>query len=160
MPDAEGLIMGKGRKGRSDGFVLDSSVTVAWCFPDERAPYPQAVLDSLAATRAFVPSLWPLEVGNSLLVGERRQRSTQADTTHWLGFLNSLPILVDDETTSRAWDETLHLARSQELSVYDAAYLELALRRAVPLASLDERLKAAAAVVGVAEYTPRTRRKK
>jgi predicted nucleic acid-binding protein len=152
--------MSKARKVKDDAFVLDGSVAVAWCFPDEQAPYPQAVLDSLATTRAFVPSLWPLEVGNSLLVGERRRRSTQADTTHWLGFLALLPITVDDETTIRAWQDTLSQARAQELSVYDAAYLELAMRRGLPLASLDERLKAAALAVGVAEYTPRGSRKK
>jgi predicted nucleic acid-binding protein len=154
------MTMSKARNPKRNAFVLDGSVAVAWCFPDEQAPYPQAVLDSLAAARALVPSLWPLEVGNSLLVGERRRRSTQADTTHWLGFLNSLPISIDDETPSRAWQETLSLARAQNLSVYDAAYLELALRRDLPLASLDERLKAAAVVLGVREYTPRGGRKR
>jgi predicted nucleic acid-binding protein len=146
--------MSTAKKARVEAFVLDCSVTVAWCFPDERAPYPQAVLNSLAKARAFVPTLWPLEVGNVLMLGERRGRSTQADTTRWIAFLNPLPIAVDDETTARAWSEVLHFARRYNLSTYDAAYLELAMRRALPLATLDTRLKAAAAAAGVAEYTP------
>ena len=129
-------------------------MALAWCFPDEKAPYPQAVLDSLARAQAVVPSLWHLEVGNSLLVGERRQRSTQADTATWLAFLRSLPITVDDETATRAWNDVLSLARAHNLSTYDAAYLELALRRGLPLATLDDKLKIAAAAVGVAGHTP------
>jgi predicted nucleic acid-binding protein len=112
------------------------------------------VLDSLAETPAIVPALWHLEVGNALLMGERRKRSTNADTTRWLSLLSTLPIVVDDETMTRAWNDTLALARAHKLSVYDAAYLELALRRSLPLASLDANLKAAATVVGVTEYQP------
>jgi len=129
--------------------VLDCSVTLAWCFPDEKAPYPQGVLDALAVAEALVPTLWSLEVANSLLVGERRKRSTLADTVAWIGFLSALPIRVDDETTLRAWADTLHLARTQNLSSYDATYLELAMRRNLPLATLDDKLKKAAAASGV-----------
>jgi predicted nucleic acid-binding protein len=99
-----------------------------------------------------VPTLWPLEVANALLVGARRQRTTTAKVTQFLTLLRSLPITVDDETTGRAWQETLHLARAHNLSVYDAAYLELAVRRARPLASLDRRMRAAAAALGVTLY--------
>ncbi|HVC98334.1 MAG TPA: type II toxin-antitoxin system VapC family toxin [Pirellulales bacterium] len=141
-------VTGQGR------LVLDCSIAVAWCFPDEKAPYPQAVLDSLEAVEAVVPSLWPLEVANALLVGERRKRSTQADTTAWLEFLKELPIVIDDETAARAPTDTLNLARAQNLSSYDAAYLELALRLGAPLATLDDKLKAAAAVVGVKAFAP------
>jgi predicted nucleic acid-binding protein len=142
------------RKKKLDAFVLDGSLAVAWCFPDEQAPYAQAVLDALASTTAFVPSLWHLEVANALLMGERRKRSTEADTARWLAFLTPLPITVDDETPTRAWGDVLRLARAHTLSAYDAAYLELALRRGLPLATLDGKLKAAAAAAGVVEYTP------
>jgi len=145
--------MGK-KKERASAFVLEGSITLAWCFPHEKAPYPQAVLDSLASASALVPSLWHLEVANALLVGERRKRSTEADTVNWLGFLSALPITVDDETAARSWSDVLHLARAHHLSAYDAAYLELALRRGLPLASLDDKLKAAAAAIGVAAYKP------
>src|SRR5437667_309718 len=95
----------KGKKTKSQPFVLDGSLALAWCFPDEKAPYPQAVLDSLADTQAFVPSLWHLEVANALLMGERRKRCTPADTQKWLSFLSLLPITVDEETMARAWND-------------------------------------------------------
>src|SRR5436853_124139 len=138
----------------TEGFVLDCSVSLAWCFPDEHAPYPQSVLDSLATTAAAVPSLWFLEVANALLVGERRGRCTTADVATWLNFLAALPIHTDPETTARAWADTLQLARTHNLTAYDASYLELALRRGLPLAALDGKLKKAAPLAGVALYTP------
>jgi predicted nucleic acid-binding protein len=146
--------MAKTKKAMAHAFVLDGSVALAWCFPDEKAPYPQSVLDSLALAQAFVPSLWHLEMGNCLLVGERRKRSSQADTVNWIAFLNSLPITLDDQTITRALSDILNLARAHNLSVYDAAYLDLAIRLGLPLASLDEPLKAAAKAVGVPEYKP------
>ncbi len=108
--------------------------------------------DALASKRAVVPDLWHVEVANALLVGERRKRSTQANTVTWLGFLASLPIAVDEETKVRAFGNTVSLARTHELSAYDAAYLELAIRRGLPLATLDDKLKAAAQAVGVPLY--------
>ncbi|MEX2559683.1 MAG: type II toxin-antitoxin system VapC family toxin, partial [Pirellulales bacterium] len=135
-------------------FVLDCSTALAWCFPDEKAKYPQAVLDSLDAAQAIVPTIWPLEIANTLLEGERRQRSTQVDTTAWLALLGALGIIIDDQTSGRAWTDTLTLARTHKLSSYDAAYLELAVRLHAPLATLDGKLKGATAKVGVALYAP------
>jgi predicted nucleic acid-binding protein len=103
---------------------------------------------------AVVPVLWPLEVANVLVLGERRRRSTVADATRWLRFLQQLPIRVDDLVVARAWTDILQVARSYDLSVYDACYLELALRLGLPLASVDDQLKAAAAAAGVAEFIP------
>lgn len=135
-------------KAPKDGLVIDSSISIAWCFPDEQDDYSQAVLDALASTQAVVPYLWHLEVANTLLVGERRKRSTQANTVAWLGFLAALPIAVDEETKLHAFGGTLNLARDHNLSAYEAAYLELAMRRGLPLATLDDKLKGAAAAVG------------
>ena len=135
-------------------FVVDSSLALAWCFPDEQAPYPQSVLDSLADVQAFVPELWHLEMANALLVGERRRRCTQADVTRWLAYLEALPINVDEETSARAWSDILDLARTHKLSSYDPAYLELALRLDLPLASLDDQLKAATTAAGASLCTP------
>jgi predicted nucleic acid-binding protein len=135
-------------------FVLDNSVTMVWGFDDEADPYAEDLLDLMPAARAYVPTLWPLEVANALLVGERRRRITPADASMFLSLLRTFPITVDDETTTRAWSETLNLARSQALSVYDAAYLELAMRRGLPIATLDDKLKAAATAVGVSLYAP------
>jgi predicted nucleic acid-binding protein len=135
-------------------FVLDCSLTVAWFFEDEMNRYAQAVEDSLASAAAVVPGLWPLEVANALLAGERRSRATEAKVTTFLRLLAALPIALDDDTASRAWQHSLHLARSHRLSVYDAAYLELALRQGLPLATLDDRLAAAATAAGVPAYKP------
>ena len=93
--------------------------------------------------------MWPLEIANTIVIGERRQRSTPAQAAAWLGLLAALPITVDAETTARAWSDTINIARAHNLSAYDASYLELAMRRALPIASLDGRLNAAAAGVGV-----------
>ncbi len=135
-------------------FILDCSVTMAWYFKDEANAYANAVRRSLSRTRAVVPALWPLEVANILVLGERRRRSTEAEASKWLRYLQLLPIRVDEETAARAWSDILHIARSYDLSVYDAAYLELAIRLGLPLASLDDRLKATAVSAGLAGYKP------
>jgi predicted nucleic acid-binding protein len=142
------------RKKRATEFVLDCSVTMAWYFKDEADAYANAVRKSLGQANAIVPSLWPIEVANILAVAERRRRSTEAEATKWLRYLQVLPIRVDDETAARAWFDVLRVARMYGLSAYDAAYLELALRLGVPLASLDDELKATAASAGVAEFRP------
>lgn len=137
---------------RQKEFVLDGSVTMSWYFADESNAYADAVLTALETGRAVVPSLWALEVANTVLVGERRKRSTEAQAAVWLGILETLAIEVDGETASHAWGGTLALARSHNLSAYDATYLELALRRGLPLATLDATLKSAAQAVGVSLY--------
>lgn len=139
-------------KAPEGGLVIDSSIAIAWCFPDENDDYSRSVLDALETEPAFVPDLWHLEVANTLLVGERRKRSTQADTVAWMSFLAELPITVDEETKTHAFRDTVNLGRSQHLSAYDAAYLELAMRRGLPLATLDDKLKTAAQAVGVPLY--------
>jgi predicted nucleic acid-binding protein len=142
---------GSARKSR-EGFVLDNSIVMAWSFEDETDEYAEAVLDRLAIARAVVPALWPLEVANALLMGERRKRSTEAETIKWTGILKSLPIVIDGETNAHAWSDTLSLARGHNLTAYDAAYLELAIRRGLPLATIDGKLKFAAETVGVALF--------
>jgi predicted nucleic acid-binding protein len=136
----------------TDAFVLDGSVTMVWGFEDEADEYAEAILERMPDLQAHVPSLWPLEVANALLVGERRRRITPADTARFLAILGSFPILVDDETVAHAWADTTHLARAHNLSSYDTAYLELAIRLGLPLAALDGKLKAAATTVGVPLY--------
>src|SRR3954447_3585719 len=125
-------------------FVLDGSVVLAWYFADESDPFADAVAASLAGATAVVPSLFHLEIANILVVGERRKRSTEAQATAFLASLVALPIVVDDQTGTRAWSNTIALARAHGLSAYDAAYLELAVRESIPIATLDDRLKAAA----------------
>jgi predicted nucleic acid-binding protein len=131
-------------------FVLDCSIAMAWCFDDENDCLAESVLTSLLTSEGLVPAIWPLEVANVLLVGERRGRLKRADTHRFIGYLRALPIVVDEETTQRALNDILSLARQCKLSAYDAAYLELAMRKAIPLATLDERIKAVAKNSGVA----------
>ncbi len=130
-------------------FVLDCSVTMAWIFPDEATEATNQLRDSLVERRAFVPSLWPVEVGNVLLVATRRNRIRVDDCWEIRAGLEALPIEIDPVTTSRAWGASLELARTHQLSVYDAMYLELAMRLQLPLATLDRALHDAARTVGV-----------
>jgi predicted nucleic acid-binding protein len=137
-----------------DRFVLDGSVTLAWLFLDEQDSYADAIIAKLPNLEMLVPRLWHLEIANVLLVGERRKRCSQADTAKWLSYLAALPIVVDDSTEVRAWSDTVALARQHGLSAYDAAYLEIALREGVSIATLDAPLGAAAKAAGVAIYRP------
>src|SRR3954453_9778770 len=134
-------------------FVLDGSVTMAWYFKDEMNDYANAVRAGMDQSQAVVPSLWSLEVANTVVMGEGRNRSPPPQAATWLGFLSVLPIVVDGETTARAWGDTLGLARAHNFSAYDAAYLELAMRRGLPLATLDDKLQAPAAAVGVSLFS-------
>ncbi len=133
-------------------FVLDCSMTMAWCFEDEAHPRADAVLAALADGEAVVPNLWPLEVANVLATCERRERITAARSSQFLGMIGGLPITIDDQTARHALQQTLALARTLRLSAYDAAYLELALREACPLASLRGPLNDAAAALGIAAF--------
>ena len=130
-------------------FVLDCSVAVAWLFDDEATPESDALLDRLKDGGAFVPALWRLELGNVLARAERRKRISAAQIVAFLALLDRLPIATDTETESRAFREILALARAERLSTYDAAYLELAMRRGLVLATRDSALVHAARRVGV-----------
>jgi predicted nucleic acid-binding protein len=131
------------------GLVLDCSVTVTWCFEDEATPETDALLERVRDEGATVPMLWQLEVANVLLQAERRGRLSAADVRTRLELIGTLPITTDDETSLRALTEVLALARMENLTTYDAAYLELAMRRGLPLATQDTALRDAAARVGV-----------
>lgn len=128
-------------------FVLDVSATVAWCLPDEESEAANRALDRLQGDEAVVPALWWFELRNALVVNERRGRLVETDTALFLAKLERLPILLD-ERPGRS-DLVLALARRHGLSVYDAAYLEAAVRRGAPLATLDRKLVAAAQAEGV-----------
>jgi predicted nucleic acid-binding protein len=131
-------------------FVVDSSVALTWCFPEERTPTTKALLDRVSESGAFVPSLWPLEVLNALMMGEKRKRIDYNKRHELISGLRSLPITLDTETAAQAWEATNWLAERYRLTLYDAAYLELAQRLDLPLATLDADLRAAAGALGVA----------
>lgn len=130
--------------------VLDSSVTLASIYQSETTPEILAVLDRVAESGAWVPSLWRLEVANILEMGVRKGRSDGAFRDAALADLAELPITVDPETGRHAWGATAKLAARHRLTIYDAAYLELARRRGIPLATLDRDLRAAASAEDVA----------
>jgi predicted nucleic acid-binding protein len=130
--------------------VIDSSAALSWCFEDEASPRSDALFEQVRDEGAVVPGLWHLELANVLLQPEKRGRITTADVTMRLDLIAELPIATDTEATARAWREILALARAQGLTTYDATYLELAIRRGLPLVSKDEALIAAAERTGVA----------
>jgi predicted nucleic acid-binding protein len=123
---------------------------MAWCFEDEATPYSESVLEALADGEALVPPIWPLEVANVLLVGERKRRLAPAQSLRFIELLQSLPITLD--TDARPLSEILGLAREHRLSSYDASYLDLAVRAGLPLASLDKDLLTAADQYGVPRF--------
>lgn len=134
----------------SKEFIVDSSVTMSWFFDDETTTATEELLDQLNSDgRAIVAAHWPLEGSNTLLMAERRKCSTVGDSSHFLAILDALPIETGQETISRAGVASLALARTQGLTLYDGAYLELAMRRSSPLATLDKQLRAAAKKTGV-----------
>ncbi len=127
-------------------FVIDASVTACWAFRDEDHPVADAALERLRTDEAIAPALWWFEVRNILIVNERRKRLTGADSAMFLQHLARLIVLLD--RTPRE-SEVLRLARTHRLSVYNAAYLELAQRTCTVLATLDTALIRAAQAEGV-----------
>lgn len=137
-------------------FVLDSSATLAWVFSDEETPAIEGIFDQVADKGAIVPAIWLLEVANSLTVALRKERISLQDRSDALLDLAALEISIDPETEQHAWKATLQLADHYGLTVYDAAYLELAQRKRLPLVTLDRALIAAAEAASV-EVLPRMR---
>ena len=129
--------------------MVDASVALAWCFPDEASEYADRVLVALKGQTLVVPAVWGLEIANALLTGERRKRLKQPEILRFVALLEGLSILQDGQAVSESVNNVLPLARDYGLSAYDAAYLELAIRHDVPLATLDRNLQKAAKRAGI-----------
>ena len=129
--------------------VIDSSIALSWCFEDEASPETDLLFERVRDEGAIVPGLWHLELGNVLLQAEKRGRITVKDVGVRLDLIADLPIVTDQETTARAWREILTMARADRLTTYDATYLELAVRRGLPLLTKDIALVRAARRLGV-----------
>lgn len=129
--------------------VIDASSTLPWYFQDESTPATEALMNRVLAQGAVVPAHWRLEIANGLRTGIRRGRIDRAYQDASLSDLEELPIRIDAETNQHAWKATVALADRYELTVYDAAYLELAQRARLPLATLDKDLGKAARESGV-----------
>ncbi len=130
--------------------VVDASIALTWCFEDEVTEATEAIGTRVDSEGAVVPDLWRLEVANALMLAERRGRLKRSNMEQRLELLAALPIAIDANTASRTWTDTLLLARAERLTLYDAAYLELAIRRDIELATLDRDLRRAARKMGVA----------
>ena len=132
-------------------FLLDASTVLTWCFPDEETQKALEISERIAGgDTVIVPSFWRHEIPNALLFGERRKRLTAEHVAAFLADLRRLPVQVDEQATPEAiFDTTLALSRKHGLTGYDAAYLEIALRDDLPLATTDHALKRAALAEGV-----------
>jgi len=129
--------------------VIDASLTISWYFEDETTPATEAILERVSEAGATVPTHWRLEVANALQSAIRRKRITAPYRDQSLAELTQMPITIDADTNVYAWTTTLRLAERFALTIYDSAYLELAQRRSLPLATLDAELREAAAALGV-----------
>lgn len=129
--------------------ILDCSMAMAWCFADESTPETIGIQDRFAAEAAIVPAHWYLEVANVLATAEKRKRIAPDDASQFVQLLSVLDIQVDEEAPRRAFDHLLPLCRNHGLTSYDAAYLDLVLRRRLPLASLDDALRQAVTSLGM-----------
>ena len=130
-------------------FVVDCSVAMAWLFQDEATPKTTALLNRLATDTALVPVWWFIEITNVLALAERKGRITPPQSDAFIADLSKLGIERDDEAPDRAFTHLLPLCRAHRLTSYDAIYLELAIRRSLPLATLDDDLRKAAKKLGV-----------
>lgn len=133
----------------TDALVLDASAALAWCFPDEATAATLELQVILERVPAIVPSHWYLEVANAFALSERRQRITVARSAELIELLEAVELRVEEDDPGRVFSHTLPLARTHSLTVYDAVYLDLAMRLRLPLATLDEALRSAAQNVGV-----------
>ncbi|TVR66324.1 MAG: PIN domain-containing protein [Gemmatimonadales bacterium] len=131
-------------------FVLDASVVLSWAFEDERDASALRVLERLRESEAVTSSIWPLEVSNALLAAQRRGRIDPADAARFASHLLVLPIVVEPVERRASLVDLRRLAQDHDLSSYDASYLDVALRRGIPLATMDMALSRAAESAGVA----------
>jgi predicted nucleic acid-binding protein len=129
--------------------IIDASLTMTWYFEDEATKASKDLLDTVARDGAMAPPLWRIEVANAFQSGIRRKRIDAAYRDASLADLGRLPISIDADTDAHVWTTTLRLSDRYALTIYDACYLELAQRRNLPLATLDQALRAAAQALGL-----------
>jgi predicted nucleic acid-binding protein len=130
-------------------FVVDSSVAMAWCFLDQAMPSTKKLLERMGDETALVPGLWFIELTNVLFLAEKKARIDGNKVSEFITLVQSFNLEVDQEASGRAFSDVLPLCRTHQLTSYDAIYLDLAVRRKLPLATLDEPLRRAAKKVGV-----------
>jgi predicted nucleic acid-binding protein len=132
-----------------NGIAIDASVTLAWCFPDEASNYADSVLLALENQTVIVPTIWAVEITNALLVGERRKRIRQPEIRRFVDLLKGLSVVEERQKFAETVSNVLPLAREYDLSAYDAAYLDVAIRHEIPLATLDAAMQKACTAAGI-----------
>ena len=133
----------------SDKFVVDASVVMTWCFEDEKSRYADRVLDHLTSAIAIVPPVWSLEVTNVLLVAERKGRLSRADSVRFMTLLQTLPIVIEEQSRDAVFGPVFAFAADNGLTSYDASYLQIAMREGVAIATLDKAMRRAAGKMDV-----------
>ena len=131
------------------GIVIDASVTLAWCFPDEASDYADGILLAMEGHAILVPALWSVEITNAVLTAERRKRIKQPEIRRFVELLDGLTVIVDSQSVTENVNNILPIGREYGLSAYDAAYLDVAIRHGVPLATLDSALQKAGRKAGI-----------
>jgi predicted nucleic acid-binding protein len=134
---------------KASGFVIDASVALAWCFPDEASGYADEVLVALEDSQVVVPAIWTIEITNALLVSERRKRIRQPEVRRFIELLQGLTVIEDRQPFAETMGNVLPLAREYGLSAYDAAYLDVAVRHGAALATLHGALRKASHAAGI-----------
>ncbi len=132
-----------------NGIAIDASVALAWCFPDEASNYADSVLLALENQTVIVPTIWAVEITNALLVGERRKRIRQPEIRRFVDLLKGLSVVEERQKFAETVSNVLPLAREYDLSAYDAAYLDVAIRHEIPLATLDAAMQKACTAAGI-----------
>ena len=130
-------------------FVVDNSVVLSWVFEDEHSKVSQSILNELFKNQAYVPSLWPFELANALYVAEKRGRIKEADSMTFIKNLKDLPICIENNNFDNITKDILALSRKHSITVYDASYVELALRKNLPLITFNKELIVAAKKIGL-----------
>ncbi len=136
------------------GIVVDASVALAWCFPDETSDYADDVLVALKTNVVKVPSIWAIEIANAILVGERSKRIKPVDVLRFEQLIGALNVVENSQTVKENVANVLPLARKFKLTAYDAAYLDLSARLGAPLATLDNVMQKACRAAGVKLFMP------
>jgi predicted nucleic acid-binding protein len=138
----------------SPGLVLDVGIPESWLLTHQGNLYTSEVMTRVGRDGAIVPATWPVQLAGVARASEARGQKSGPEVDRFFAQLCHFPIRIDDETSVRAWSDTLNLSRSRRVSVFDAAYLELALRFGLPLATVSRTLRRAAAAAGVPLFTP------
>jgi predicted nucleic acid-binding protein len=131
------------------GIVVDASVALAWCFPEEASEYADRILVALEGHAILIPPLWAVEITNAVLMAERRKRVKQPEIRRFVELLDALTVIMDSQSVAESVSNILPIAREYGLSAYDAAYLDVAARHGVPLATLDSALQRACRKAGI-----------